>query len=98
MTINQGAVDYIREALWARVLADQPCTKETLNTDDPALLILIEATWDSVDAALEDAGLNDPGYDTGIGLRQWGSEVIGVFIDDFGPLPRRNNPGSSQNT
>lgn len=94
----RGAVSYIRDALWARVLEDRPCTEEVLTSDDPALLALIEATWGSMEEALTDAGLNDPGYDTGIGLRQWGSEVVGIYIDDFGPLPRNNKSGSSRNT
>ena len=92
----RGAVSYIREALWARVLEDRPYTEEALTSEDPALLALIEATWGSMDAALEDAGLRDPGYDTGIGLRQWGSEVVGIYIDDFAPLPRRNSPDRSR--
>ncbi len=90
---------WIQDALWTRTLMDQPCTVAALTEQDPALLAFIEAIWGHLDAALADAGidarpavqteLDDPGYDQGIGLRQWGSAVVGIYLDDLAPLPPR---------
>lgn len=93
---------WIRDALWTRTLMDQPCTVAALTEQDPALLAFIEAIWGHLDAALTEAGLDstsadrpepdDPGYDQGIGLRQWGSAVVGIYMDDLAPLPPRDPP------